>query len=137
MSDSNEERWARGRATLRAVTGEAGIRVLDGLKDIVPDIEDLVVPFAYGEILARPGLDLRTRELATVAALTTLGHAGPQLKVHIHGALNVGCTPREIVEVIVQMMLYAGFPAAMNGFAVAREAFAERGIAGPRDGALP
>lgn len=60
------------------------------------------------------------------AALTALGHAQPQLKVHLHGALNVGCTREELVEVIIQMAVYAGFPAALNGMATAKEVFRER-----------
>ena len=76
----------------------------------------------------RPGLDLKSRELATVAALTALGHCQPQLNVHINGALNVGCLPDEIVEVIMQMAVYAGFPAALNGMFVAKDVFLERGI---------
>jgi len=55
-----------------------------------------------------------------------LGNASPQLKVHIHGALNVGCTQQEIIEVIMQMSVYAGFPAALNGLFAAKEVFAER-----------
>jgi 4-carboxymuconolactone decarboxylase len=78
--------------------------------------------------MARPGLDKRSRQLATVAALTAMGTAMPQLKVHIHGALNVGCEPDEIVEAILQMAVYAGFPAAINGLNVAREVFQERGV---------
>jgi 4-carboxymuconolactone decarboxylase len=57
-----------------------------------------------------------------------MGTAMPQLKVHVHGALNVGCTPSEIVEVILQMAVYAGFPAAINGLNVVREVFQERGV---------
>jgi 4-carboxymuconolactone decarboxylase len=71
-------------------------------------------------------LDLKSREIATVAALTALGYALPQLKVHIHGALNVGCTREEITEVILQMAVYAGFPAALNGMFAAKEVFGER-----------
>jgi 4-carboxymuconolactone decarboxylase len=79
------------------------------------------VEFAYGDVMARPGLDRRSRQLATIAALTALGNAQPQLKVHIQGALNAGCKPQEIVEVILQMAVFAGFPAAINALNVARE----------------
>ncbi|WP_342707909.1 carboxymuconolactone decarboxylase family protein [Desulfomicrobium apsheronum] len=72
------------------------------------------------------GLDLKSREIAVVAALTALGTAGPQLRIHLHAALNVGCTREEIVEVIMQMSAYAGFPAALNGLFAAKEVFAER-----------
>jgi len=70
-------------------------------------------------------LDLRSREIAVVAALTAMGTAAPQLKVHLHAALNVGVTREEVVEIIMQMAVYAGFPAALNGLAVAREVFGE------------
>ena len=76
---------------LAEITGEAGVAVVDGLRDIAPDFADWIVDFSYGDVMARPGLDLRSRELATIAALTALGHAQPQLRVHIEGALKVGC----------------------------------------------
>ena len=132
MSDQ-ENRYTRGLAKLREIDGEAGDRVLEALKDIAPDLGRYVVEFPFGEIYQRPGLDLRSRELATVAALTALGTAAPQLRVHIHGALNVGCRRTEIVEVIIQMAVYAGFPAALNGMFAAKDVFAERDAKGKTD----
>jgi len=76
---------------------------------------------------------LKSREIATVAALVALGNAQPQLKVHIHGALNVGCTRTEIIEVIMQMALYAGFPAVLNAVSAAKEVFQERDEKGMDD----
>lgn len=108
------------------VDGQAGQRVIDSLADIAPDLARYVIEFPFGDVYARPGLDLRSREIATVAALTALGHAIPQLEVHIHGALNVGCTRQEVVEVIIQMAVYAGFPAALNGMQAPKRVFAER-----------
>jgi 4-carboxymuconolactone decarboxylase len=99
-------------------------------KDIAPDFARLLIEFPFGDIYSRPGLDLKSREIAVVAALTALGHALPQLKVHIHGALNVGCTRQEVVEVIMQMAVYAGFPSALNGLFAAKEVFKERDDAG-------
>ncbi|AWV07975.1 carboxymuconolactone decarboxylase family protein [Marilutibacter maris] len=124
----NDERFERGWEKLREIDGEAGERVIESLKDIAPDLGRYTIEFPFGDVYSRPGLDLRSREIATVAALTALGNAAPQLKVHIHGALNVGCTSQEIVEVIIQMAVYAGFPAALNGATAAREVFAERGL---------
>ncbi|MEO8120205.1 MAG: carboxymuconolactone decarboxylase family protein, partial [Rhodoferax sp.] len=103
---------------------EAGQRVIDSLADIAPDFARYLIEFPFGDIYSRPGLDLKSREIAVVAALTALGNAAPQLKVHIQGALNVGVTQGEIVEVIMQMAVYAGFPAALNGLSAAREVFA-------------
>jgi len=73
---------------------------------------------------AHSGFIARSREIAVVAALTAMGNAAPQLKVHIQGALNVGVSRTEIVETIMQMAVYAGFPAALNGLGAAREVFA-------------
>lgn len=117
----------RGLVTLETITG--GTQSLrDSLAGVAPELADWIVDFAYGDVVSRPQLDLRSRELATVAALTALGNAAPQLRAHIKGALNAGCSPREIVEVILQMSVYAGFPAALNGIAAAREVFDEQGV---------
>ena len=94
------------------------------LQDIAPDLARFIIEFSYGDIIARPGLDLRSKELATVALLTALGTAQPQLDVHINASLNVGASKEEIVEVIKQMAVYAGFPAALNGITTAQEVFA-------------
>lgn len=125
---TRDERYERGQETLKAITGGTGHAVVEGLKDIAPDLAEWIIAFCYGDVLSRPGLDLRFRQFSTVAALTAMGTAVPQLKVHIEGALNVGCRPEEIVEVILQMAVYAGFPAAINGINAAREVFKEHNI---------
>lgn len=121
-----QNRYERGLAKLEEIDGQAGSRVIDSLRDIAPDFARYLIEFPFGDIYSRPGLDLRAREIAVVAALTALGNAAPQLKVHIEGALNVGVSQEEIVEVIMQMAVYAGFPAALNGLFAAKEVFAER-----------
>ncbi len=120
-----ESRLDRGKRALDAIDGDAGRRVIDALADIAPDFATYVFEFSFGDIYSRPGLDLRAREIATIAALAALGNAGPQLRVHIQAALNVGVTRAEIVEVMMQMAVYAGFPAALNGLFAAKEAFAD------------
>lgn len=122
-------RYTRGWEKLREIDGQAGERVVDALSDIAPDFAKYLIEFPFGDIYSRPQLDLKTREMGVVAALTALGNAAPQLKVHIHGALNVGCTREEVVEIIMQMAVYAGFPAALNGLFAAKEVFAERDAA--------
>lgn len=121
-------RYTVGLAKLEEIDGEAGRKVIDSLQAIAPDLARYVIEFPFGDIYQRPGLDLPQRELATVAALTALGHCQPQLAVHIHGALNVGCTPEQVIEVIIQMAVYAGFPAALNGMTTAKAVFTERGL---------
>ncbi|OPY92669.1 MAG: Carboxymuconolactone decarboxylase family protein [Syntrophaceae bacterium PtaU1.Bin231] len=125
-----QDRFQRGWEKLKEVDGEAGEKVIESLKDIAPDFARYVIEFPFGDVYSRPSLDLKSREIAVVAALTALGTAAPQLKVHIHGALNVGCTRTEVVEVIIQMAVYAGFPAALNGLFAAKDVFAERDAAG-------
>ena len=120
----NDVRYERGLKALSTIDGEAGRRVIESLKDIAPDFARYVIEFPFGDIYSRPGLDLKSREIATIAALAALGNARPQLEVHLHAALNVGCTRAEIVEVMMQMAVYAGFPAALNGLFAAREVFA-------------
>lgn len=96
----------------------------DGL---VPGFTDTLIEFAYGRLYAREGLDLKTRQIATVAALTALGgQTGPQLKINIEHALAAGASEKEITEVIFQMAVYGGMPAAINGLNSAMEVFAAR-----------
>ncbi|MFZ6874433.1 carboxymuconolactone decarboxylase family protein [Undibacterium sp. Di27W] len=121
---SSNERYQRGWAKLKEIDGEAGEKVIEALADIAPDFARYLIEFPFGDIYSRPQLDLKSREIAVVAALTALGNATPQLKVHLQAALNVGCTREEVTEVIMQMAVYAGFPAALNGLFAAKEVFA-------------
>lgn len=119
-------RYEQGLAKLREIDGEAGENVITSLASIAPDFANYLIEFPFGDIYSRPGLDLRSREIAVIAALTAMGNAQPQLKVHLGAALNVGVTRTEIVETIMQMAVYAGFPAALNGLSAAREVFEGR-----------
>ena len=126
----SSERYITGQEMLQRVDGHGGEAVVDSLQDIAPDFARYLIEFPFGDIYARPGLDLRSREIATIAALTALGNAAPQLKVHIAAGLNVGLTQEEMTEVIMQMAVYAGFPAALNGLFAAKEVFAAQRSAG-------
>ncbi len=119
----DNERYQKGLKHLEEHNSENYEKLRENLEDIAPDLARFVAEFAYGDIYSRPGLDLKSREIATVAALTALGNAPLQLQSHIGGALNSGCTRQEIVEVILQMAVYAGFPAAINGMNNAKEVF--------------
>ena len=121
-----DERYERGLELLKTIDGRAGEDVVNTLGQAHPDMARMMVSFAFGDVYARPGLSLRERELVTLGALTALGHARPQLKVHLHAALNVGLTQEEIREVMLHMAVYAGFPAALNGLFAACEVFEER-----------
>ena len=120
-------RYEKGKEVLEGIQERSIEEIFDGLEDIAPDMSRFVVEFPYAEIYTREEVDLKTRELCTVAALTVLGTI-PQLKDHINAALNVGNSPREIVEIILQMSAYAGFPKAINGIVAAKEVFGQRDI---------
>lgn len=122
------QRFKDGWEKLKEVDGNAGENVIKSLKDIAPDFADLLIEFPFGDIYTRDKLDLKSREIATIAALTVMGNAAPQLKVHIHAGLNVGCSKEEIIEVIMQMSVYGGFPCALNGLFVAKEVFNDENL---------
>ena len=122
----DDERYRRGLAKLKEVDGEAGERVVAAMQDIAPDFARLMVEYPFGDVYSRPGMDLRSREIATIAALAAMGTCAPQLAVHVNAALNVGVTREEIVEIMIHLSIYAGFPATVNGLAIAKQVFAER-----------
>lgn len=121
-----ESRYERGARTLREMHGAIGEEVVAALAGVAPDFARHLVEYPFGDVYARPGLDRRSRQIATIAALAALGNADAQLKWHIRGGLNVGLTRDEIVELLMQMAVYAGFPAALNGLFAAKEVFAAR-----------
>tara|TARA_R110001599_G_scaffold22482_3_gene82908 strand:+ start:23520 stop:23897 length:378 start_codon:yes stop_codon:yes gene_type:complete len=122
----DNSRFDLGLALLSKIDGEAGHNVIDSLQDICPDLARFTIEYPFGDIYSRPGLDLKSREIATVAALTALGNCRPQLKVHLNAALNVGCSEDEIKEVLLQISVYAGFPSALNGMFAFKEVLQER-----------
>jgi|SRR5689334_22466604 4-carboxymuconolactone decarboxylase len=124
--NADEGRLERGKRALAEIDGRAGQNVIDALADIAPEFANYLFEFPFGDIYSRSGLDLRAREIATIAALAALGNATPQLKVHIEAGLNVGLSREEVVEILMQMAVYAGFPAALNGLFAAKEVFAQR-----------
>lgn len=95
-------------------------------KDISPDMARFVIEYGIADILSRPALDLKQREMATMAALTAMGSATSQLKFHIEAGLNIGITDVEIGEIMILMSVYCGFPAAINGTLALKEVMKER-----------
>jgi 4-carboxymuconolactone decarboxylase len=118
-----DERYKRALETVAKINGAGSDRIAEALGEIAPDFHQLIMSFAYGDINSRPQLDLKSREIATIAALTVMGNARPQLEAHIVGGLNIGLTREEIVEIIMQMAVYGGVPVALNGLMAARKAF--------------
>lgn len=123
------DRYERGLAVLREISGERGREVIESLGDVAPDLARYIVEFAFGDVYPRDGLSPQERQLATIGALGALGDTAPQLTFHIHSALHVGVSPVEIVEALIQLVPFAGFPRALNAVTVARRVFLERGVA--------
>ncbi len=123
--NADATRLEKGQFVLSTIEPTLQSQAIEGVGDIAPDFARFTVEFPFGDLYSRPGLDLRSREVATIAALTALGTM-PQLRLHVGCGLNVGLTREEIVEIIMQMTAYAGFPAAWNGLVAAKDVFAER-----------
>lgn len=119
-------RYERGWEKLKEIDGEAGEKVIQSLKDVSPDLGTYIIEYAFGDVYSRTGLDLKSKEIAVVAALTAMGNAQPQLKVHINGALNTGTSINELKEVILQMSGYSGFPSSINAMNMLKDVLAER-----------
>ena len=129
---STTDRYQRGMQVLEKIQSDTTRETSAVLASVAPDMMRWIIESGLGDIYARPGLDLKQRELVTVTALIALGHEH-ELRVHLHAAMNVGWRREELVEVIMQMALYAGLPAAVTALRVANTVFDERND----DGAPP
>ena len=124
----HSERFEKGMEKLVEIDGDAGKNVYERLVQVSPFMARYLVE-SFGEVCALQEISNREREIAVIGALVALGHALPQLKVHVHAGLNVGLTKDEIVAIINTMALYAGFPATLNALYTVQEVFTERGLA--------
>ncbi|MCX5796920.1 MAG: carboxymuconolactone decarboxylase family protein [Elusimicrobia bacterium] len=117
-------KYHKGLKKLLEMEGEAGSAVVEKMKQISPDFTRYLLEFVFGEIYARPGLDIKTKEAVTLAGMVTLG-AALQVKVHVKAALNLGFTEQEIIEMMLQLAPIVGFVRAMDGLIAAKQAFDE------------
>lgn len=120
-----EDLYEKGMEVMRRHFGDLAGKHIDRIRDISPYFAKINVEFPFGELYSRDVLDQKTRELCTVAALTVEGHCLPELSAHVKGAVNCGASREEVMEVIIQMIAYCGFPAATNALFIAGEAFEE------------
>lgn len=121
-----DDRRARGEELLRLVDGDAvADNLLGAYEQIAPDFSRYLVEFAFGEIYAREG-DLRHREIVAISSLATMGGCDAQLETHVHGAFNVGLTEREVVEVVMTLIPYIGFPKALGAMAIVKRVVEKR-----------
>ncbi len=116
-----DSQFDKGLATRKQVMGEDFVaRAFGGATDFTAPIQQYITRNAWGDVWQRPGLDLKTRSLITVAMLTALGKQH-ELKGHVRGALNNGATPQDIQEVLLHASIYCGLPAAVEAFRTAAE----------------
>ena len=120
------DRYERGEKLLRKIDGD---KVADNLvaryEELAPNFTRYLVEFAFGEIYAREG-DLKHREIVAISTLATMGGCDAQLETHVHGAFNVGLTESEIVEVVMTLIPYIGFPKALNAMSVVKRVVEKR-----------
>ena len=122
-----EERRDRGRKALEATSGAAGVQVLESLRDLAPDMPEFLLEFSYGDVIARQGLEAKHKEIVMIAISAARATMRPQLIVHLKAGLRVGLTREELTELLMQMAVYAGFPAALNALDALREVFDQDG----------
>jgi len=123
--DENSELYQRGMDELRKQLGPMADAYIQSIKALSPEFAWVNVTFPFAELYPRSVIDLKTRELCTVAALTVQGFSLPELKLHIRAALRCGASRDEVVEIITQMIAYCGFPAATNALMTAKGIFDE------------
>ncbi|MEA2280800.1 MAG: 4-carboxymuconolactone decarboxylase [Solirubrobacteraceae bacterium] len=106
-------------------------KLADDLKDLAPDVGRYIVEFGYGEIYSRPGLTNQQRVLITIASLVTQG-TEREIESHVNAGLTAGLTSTEIVESLIHLIPYTGFPRVLNALYVVKEVFAQRQVETPR-----
>ena len=127
-TNPDEDRRSQAFALLARLDPEAPEKVAANLDSLSDDFAEVVLGFAFADVVSRPGLDLRCREMLTVAMLMAMGNAPGQLEFHIRAAMNVGVSREEIIEILLQTAVYAGVPACMNGITAAKKAFAAHAL---------
>lgn len=116
----------KGLKRIQEILGDKGAKIIDSFRAISPDFTDYIVHFVYGELYTRQGLSDKNREMAAVASLISQGKTGLPLRGHINGMLNVGWTKKEIVELIIFLIPFVGFPSTAEAMKVMHEVFSER-----------
>jgi 4-carboxymuconolactone decarboxylase len=122
------ERWDRGWRTLTEASGTDSPAVVRRVAEVAPELARWIVEFGYGDAYSRPGLTRDTRQLVTIGALSALGGCEDQLEVHVALALRVGNSPEQIIETIMHVLPYVGFPRALNALEATRRVLDRKGI---------
>lgn len=120
-----DELYEKGLKTRREVVGSAYVdKSLADMNEFTRPLQELVTRYCWGEVWNREGLSRRDRSIINLAAISALNRPH-ELKLHVRGALNNGMTPEEIREVLLQIAIYCGLPAALDAFRIAREIIEE------------
>ncbi|MCK0471078.1 carboxymuconolactone decarboxylase family protein [Halalkalibacter sp. APA_J-10(15)] len=122
-----DESYEKGMDILRQIRGEQGIDQVQRFQSIHPAFEEMMMSFGYGEVWSRTELDHKQRALITLSSLVTQG-IPEALRFHVHTAIHVGVTPKEILELVLHCAAYAGFPKSVAAFPVILEVFEEIGV---------
>jgi len=125
---TDPERAQEGMSVRRAVLGDDHVdRAVAGTTPFTAPFQDLITRYAWGEIWSRPGLSRAERSMITLTALAVLRQEH-ELAMHVRAALRNGLSPQQIQEVLLQVAVYAGVPAANRAFAVAQAVLAAEGL---------
>ena len=124
----DEKRYEKGLGRLKQMNNTSTIG--SRLMEISPDLNGYIKEFAFGDVHSREGLSARDHELVIISGLCALGFAAEEMRSHINMGLNAGLTRQEILEVFIQLAVYAGFPAAVNATFIAKEVFDARDAKG-------
>ena len=118
MTKSTHE---QGIQKMKEILGEKTGQRIEAFDKISPDFKNYIIDFAYGDLYARKGLSDKSRELAAVASLITQGSTGNALKAHLRGMLNVGWNKNEIIELLIFLIGFVGFPKVVDAMYVLAE----------------
>ena len=131
------EAYLKGLEEIAGTDPENGPLFVEELKRVSPDFAEYFVGFAFGKIYARQVLEPKVKELVAIASLIGIGDGKSYLRLRIMGAMRVGCSKEEIIEVIIQSVVYVGFIRAMVALGLVREVFAEHANGTPNGSANP
>src|SRR5258705_11252114 len=127
-SPRNQKLYDEGMKMRKAVLGASYVdNSMAGADDFMMSFQDITTEYAWGYVWTRPGLPKKTRSMLNLAMLAALNR-GPELKLHVNGALNTALTTDEIKEVFLQVAIYCGIPASLDAFKIASGVFKDRGV---------
>ena len=123
-----DERYRRGVEILQRLSGNTIVQSASKVAEIAPDFARMTIEFSLGDLYSRGAVDLCAREMAAIAVLAATGRT-TQLRVHVAAALHVGCTREQVVEILMQTAIYAGFPPALDALTECHDLLAAPAVA--------